>query len=211
MYIIIRNVCAILLLVPFCYCNQSTNNSYSESKLDTMRREIPLYSDGKERWGYLFKNKVLEQINGDFLENGFDSIQIRIWSVLENIDSVKLLVLKNIDHEWSADLYRAYYSCETIKDSLILKQVKSESKTPKSGWNAFIKELFMLEITSLSDYSKVKGYEAVTKGDTFFVEIASKSEYKFSEHPAPFLLKDSVMEADRMYSILNLVQFELGY
>jgi hypothetical protein len=174
-------------------------------------RDIPYHSDGTERGSYSTKQRFIKKIGGDNLENGFDSMQIRIWTYYKDIDSLNLYVIKNTSGNWSATVYEAHYnySFERNEESIILKDSEGVSKTPKSGWKDFLQSLFELEIARLPDATKVRGTEGITDGNTFFIEVATNNSYRFYEYPDPFLVQDSIPETNKMKLILNLIEDEL--
>ena len=75
----------------------------------------------------------LEQL----LENGFDSLGIRMWYSPAYVDSIKLISIKNINSKWVAHVsdYKIYYNKNrNLIDSL---SGVTRKKDPKSGWQYF--------------------------------------------------------------------------
>ena len=145
------------------------------------------------------------------LENGFDSIQIRIWYGYAFIDTSQLVILKNNKKEWVAELVTFKYHTDNRIDSVNAIDKTSVKSQPKSGWSNFINKLFSLKITELPDFSKVKNYQDMMDGDDVIVEISTVNSYRIFSYKEPRHFKERIPEAKSMEMILELVEDEFGF
>lgn len=205
-----------LLYLNFCIsCENKTGTgsmlSIEKTRTDTVIKDIPLKRNGKLPAYYLNKPNVERQLGLNTLENGFDSIQIRIWYGYAFIDTSQLVILKNNNQEWVAELITFKYHTDNSIDSVKAIDKTSVKSQPKSGWSNFINKLFSLKITELPDFSKVKNYHDIMDGDDVIVEISTVNSYRIFSYKEPRHFKERIPEAKRMELILELVEDEFGF
>jgi len=136
-----------------------------------------------------YKNNLLTQksLGLQMLEKGFDSIQIRLWYGGAMVGQ-RLVILTNKNKKWNAEISKIITEVrpgfeDTLNvdfwDQYYLERT-IEYKTPKSGWNNFIKKLFNLHILSLPDQENIEDFkeESIMDGVGVTVEIATKKVYR---------------------------------
>lgn len=188
-------------------CNSQTNTNQPL----TIKKDIPLNKRGKPYSYYNNKSKVEEKIGIYTLENGFDSIQIRIWYGYAFNDSAQLVILKNSKSIWSGEFLSLVYNLND-KDNF-LKSISKSSviKEPLKGWDSLITLLNKYQITTLPDDSKINGYPDMTDGDGVVVEIATKKSYRIYSYKQPSMVKDKISEANQMEKILRVIENEFSF
>lgn len=189
-------------------CDANTQNSESsKSGSDTVIKDIPKFFDSDHF--KKIKNDILSKAGLPDIENGFDSLQIRIWLGYVFKNQEQVLVLKKQDDGWSGEFIDLFfnYSGKHKLDS-INKQVKDVR--PISGWNEFITKLYQLDFLTLPDDSKISNYSSDADGDGVTVEIATKDKYRIYSYQSPGIREDSIPEAKKIENILQLIEDELG-
>ncbi|MBO9204666.1 MULTISPECIES: hypothetical protein [Niastella] len=195
-------------------CNNQNRDSgvkKDNPTADTVVKDIPLDEKGLSPSWYRNKPDVEKKMGLATLENGFDSLQIRLWYGYAFHDTSQLVILTNTKGIWQGDFYNFQYHLNKKGDSIesISKQVVTAA--PRSGWPAFINKLFALHIQTLPDYHKIPEYYQGMDGDILIVEIASKKQYRTYSYQAPSVHKDQFKEARNIEDILDLVENEFGF
>lgn len=80
-----------------------TNDKHSIA--DTLVKDIPLDKKGRPRSYYRNKGGVENKLGLQSLENGFDSLQIRIWYGYAFNDTSQLAIFKNSNGNWKGDFF----------------------------------------------------------------------------------------------------------
>lgn len=204
------------LCIYFCIsCDNKTRTggvlSIQNTQTDTVVKDVPLKRNGKFPAYYLNKPFVERQLGLNTLENGFDSIQIRIWYGYAFIDTSQLVILTNSNQEWVAELMTFQYYTENRNDSRIDANINVIKKEPSSGWSNFTEKLFSLNITELPDFSKVKNYQDLMDGDDVIIEVSTVNSYRIFSYKEPGYFKETVPEAKLMETILELVEYEFKF
>ncbi|MDX2048442.1 MAG: hypothetical protein SFU87_16770 [Chitinophagaceae bacterium] len=169
-------------------CNRQYNDAnFQTTNTDTPKiftREIPTYKDGPKKGDttYLFKaiREDVRQLNLDNIENGYDSLEIRIWLGHSMAKKRNVVIIQRKSNKWSGKLvtFIQGYEEKTGKEFIGNKEVK-EAK-PKSGWNNFIKNILSLKIMILPDENDISGYNGCgTDGLPYYFEIATRDKYRF--------------------------------
>jgi hypothetical protein len=189
--------------------SSTTKNKYPTA--DTLKKDIPLDKKGRPRSYYRNKGGVENKLGLNTLENGFDSLQIRIWYGYAFNDSSQLVILKKTNGSWKGDFFTLKYNLNNRRDSIesISKQVMS--KEPRSGWQSFINKLLALHVLTLPDYQTIPDYYQGADGDAVIVEIASERLYRIYSYQAPGVHKDKHNEARNIEDILTLIEDEFGF
>jgi hypothetical protein len=194
-----NSVAATILIILSCValsCNLADSNARKIRQLNPsckFIKDIP-----KDRRTAVLR-KTERAFGLDSLDNGFDSIQIRIWYGCA-LDGERLIVLSNKNGRWMGEM-----SDGTYYDSLprVLAAVQ-----PTSAWEQFIKKLFDLQLLSLPAVRRF-GAGAIADGCGVTIEIATKSIYRFYHYDNPDLYQNNHWQAKKMMEILQLVNKEL--
>lgn len=179
-------------------------------KSDTIGRDIPVDKKGRS---ILFDRLRVarDSIGGlDVLENGFDSLQIRIWYSYAFKDSSQILIIRSSQQQWSAQLITNAWSEHSKEGRTVLKKDIRQLR-PQNGWQQLIYKLWGLKFPTLPDYSSIAGYPETMDGDQVIVEIATRKNYRMFSYKDPILAKASIKEAKMMVEILKLLEKELQF
>ena len=184
-----------------------------QSAMDTtrFRKEIPTYTNGEPNLFFKLAQQKVKQLKIDTLQNGFDSLQIRIWHDYSLWKLRKLLVITRANHTWTATAYTMTVDWNDRELTEIVNTKKIEILNPKNGWNDFLNKLFTLKITELPNMHDIPGLEdGWMDGITYNVEVATKKHYRFYGYHLPDKFQDDYWQAKNMVDILRLVESEFG-
>lgn len=162
---------------------------------------------------------VVKECGLDSLNNGFDSIQIRIWYGCALDGLFNLVILKLASGTWNAQVreLKPYYSDQyySKEDKYWKTKLDSVSQkithlVPKSGWSYLITELFNRKILSLPDQDDVEGFveESATDGCGVSVEIGTKKVYRYYGYSNPDLHAKKNWQPKNILDILRLLNSE---
>jgi len=197
----VNNAFVIALFVVGCLvfnaCNLADSNAEKVRQLNPSAKfikDIP-----KERITESLRTSE-KDFGLDSLDNGFDSIQIRIWYGCALLGE-RLVMLTHSHGKWEAKI-----SDSTYYDSIprVLRVVE-----PCSSWEKFIKSLFDLEILSLPAIDEF-GTETFADGCGAAIEIATKKVYRVYVYSQPDFYEKKHWQAKNMISILRLINTEFG-
>ncbi|WP_336518157.1 hypothetical protein [Pollutibacter soli] len=97
------------LLLVFYGCNTNEYDAASDYNSKFIR-EIPIEQSGatKGQADYMYNvyNKFSNELGLDLIKNGFDSVQIRIWLGHSMAFENQIVILKNTQGSWTAELTR---------------------------------------------------------------------------------------------------------
>jgi len=194
-----------------CCNNRQDISSGKEFKIvDSMQKDIPLTKSGKPKFLYRKFAKETSLLGIENLEEGFDSIQLRIWMPESIKNKREVVIISNTKKKgWEAKIGR-FYSIGNL-DSNNMKIIDMEWKIvkPKSGWKFFLDSIFKLHITSLPDITHIKGYEVGADGDVFTFEIGIQNKYRFYQYWEPFLYQKKFWQALESVEIIQLLKEQL--
>jgi hypothetical protein len=178
---------------------------------DTVIKEIPLDRKGRPSMLYESIKLIAFKMNLDTLENGFDSLQIRLWYGYAKTDSGQLVVLKRLNHKWTAELFLLVYHLSEKGNAFKSITQNSTLREPKSGWRSFIKNLLALGIMTLPDMRKISNYPDIADGNSISVEVANINKYRFFKYLEPIIAQKESLEAKRMEQVVDLVEYEFDF
>lgn len=194
-----------LLLASMVCCKNRTVVPHNES----FTREIP--HELEER-GSLFESLkfIRDSLRLDTLENGYDSMEIRIWMSMALSSQSQIVIIKNHKGNWSATsiLFTPVHN-DIKQDSLLYYTKESVNLVPKSSWDSFIKKLKDHQILTLPDQDKLIGYDHPHDGGSVEFEISSKYVYRLYSYHAPGV-NLHFPEAKNVEAILDLIKQEFG-
>ena len=149
------------------------------------------------------------------IDNGFDSLQIRIW-VGSAFSHCKVAFFKCSAGKWSSSLitYIPHYFNEDQhnenRDSVTYFETSSITPVKAINWQEFTGKLYDCDIMDLPDQEYLKGYEHPTDGVGYTVEIATLTKYRIYSYHSPGV-NIQLAEARKMNEILKLVKKYTGY
>ncbi len=195
-------ISAFYLTSNTCYCQNETNYAfYKEIAKGTNNKERLLYS--------LRRSETMLKL--DTVQNGFDSIEIRLWFSYSFISSDQLLVIKNKDNNWSGLFYdyRPLFSEDRKSDPVL--EIKSRNLFPGIPWTSVIDTLYKNNILTLPNYTQIKDYYSVNDPDVLSIEVSTRKSYRLYIYPSPINTKSA--ETTNIENILNFLAqtFDLKY
>ncbi|MBY0537630.1 MAG: hypothetical protein K2P88_17370 [Chitinophagaceae bacterium] len=199
-------------VVFFSSCVQFTTKAGAmniDSKNDTFRRYVYVNPQSKDTsWSYREVRKVEKLIGLKSIQDGFDSLQIRIWIGYSSSEA-QLVMLSRQDGVYSARLYHLrFFINEVIHDYDSVKSLVTNIK-PKSQWDSVIAKLISFDICSLPDSDEIENYPIIADGRGVIIETSTKKNYRFVRYLDPAIgVKYNIKEAEKVVNILNLLQSE---
>jgi hypothetical protein len=189
-----------------CYSQQTDTSRLhitTASRKHRVTKDIQLYK-GKPVYGYNQIHRASEIYKLDDLNEGYDSLEIRIWFDY-SAPITHLFVIKRTSGKWSCQLY-------TIKDSAnysfygaVMLPHTVQDITPRNGWPFIYSKLSLFNITSLP------GSRPCADGVLYYVEVADKTKYRFYEYWSPEFVKKKSHDVEDMENILILLEEECGF
>ena len=207
----------LLLLIVLNYCTpKNSSNNFVSAKCDTtLNLDTPFFSRFNiiNRYGKF--NPAVKFIQFDTKKaglkdyiNGYDSIAIRLWYQYSGPESEIIEIRKHCTG-WVADFLTIRREARQ-NDSIVVNIVsKRNGQDPKSGWANFTKKLFELNVTTLTDFSEIAGYNAANDGQSVDVEISTNKYYKIYTYLGP-KTKPEIKEARNLEEIMELIETEFG-
>lgn len=207
LYSIIFGLCVLI----FSGC-ENGNNKKTENNIvstDTVIRDIPEWLKANS-FQQIKMKKINNMLNLQSIQDGFNGFQVRVWIGCNNIGT-NLIEIKEYQSEWSAKIY-SYQTDYYEGDSFRIRDVRVESKSPKSGWKNFSDSLEKTEINNLPDYSKLyPKYNLPTDADGVLVEIASPKIFRLYSYPELGLNKTITEGPAKLEKALSLIEREFDY
>jgi hypothetical protein len=188
---------------------QSQNHVIGKTA-DTITKDIPHDTKGNPLRFYHKKAEMEKKVELTPLENGFDSLQIRIWYGVALRDSLQLLILKKSDSKWSAELYSLRLNYDKNRDSLVSVTKSVEIKQPVSGWENLADSLAKLDIYTLPDAHEISSYSEGNDGYGVTVEFATKRRYRIYNYPS-FNEQTGVNESRKVEQIIELIEKDFSF
>jgi hypothetical protein len=147
----------------------------------------------------------------DTLENGYDSIQVRIWFGYAFSDTAQLFVLKkDIKEGWSGALLTLIYQRNEVDSSLNVKKQISKL-TPESSWDNAIQKLKAFGVMTLPDSDRIENYPDDTDSDGITIEVATKTHYRVYAYYGVGIAQKTVPEARSVDEIQKFIQREFNF
>jgi hypothetical protein len=208
----IKDLFLLLFVAPLLVTckGQPERTSPAFAFIDTVQsftKEIPVYKDGDSSIFYALAKNKQRQLGLDSLEGGFDGLQIRVWYDFSFVRNRPLVIIINKDKEWTAAVYDLTIDWDGVKETIVSKQVRHV--TPKSGWDIFAKKLLELKVVTLPDQDEIPDYGGGLDGNTYNVEIASNSRYRFYGYWEPEHYREKIWQARNIADMIKLFEQEL--
>lgn len=189
--------------------NNSKETEFKGTQNDTVIRDIPEWYSNSS-----FTKKIDARLSTllklEPLQNGFDSLQIRIWVDCRNKAS-SLIILERKKDQWDAIFYSFKISYKEKLD-VELYDFSSESKSPKSGWVRFSENLMKTGIIDLPDHMKFSPkYNIPNDANRVLVEIGLLRKYRLYEYPELGLNSNIAEGPEKLQQALKLIESEFNY
>jgi len=170
---------------------------------------------------YEVKKKAADELMLNKLENGSDSLELRLWARVEVLSGGQVFVIKKISNQWIGLHYFYHiksgiiplnyheltkWATDFTVDTFCVKKIK-----PVTGWKTFFVAVEKENIYKLPSQSDIKGWKnTVTDGITYSIEYATKDKYKFYSYNCPDVYENEFMECRQMTNILSVFNREFG-
>ena len=177
------------------------------------KKEIPKGKDGQNVYSYKWMKILTEKSKIKNLEEGIDSMCIRLWFSGSFRDTVKVIELKNENHIWTHNRYDLIVHYKDFwKDQLDVKLVSKTQTKPKSEWSTIIDSLFKLGITKLPNDLAITHYTIPNHGNDVMIEAATKDYYRLYNLPiVQFGENKTIEEAQKGIGIIRLIESEFDF
>ncbi len=176
----------IILILAFYFgsCRENTKKPIVVRELPLgFVREIPSwFAHNPQLQANFFE--IRDKLNLVALENGFDSIYIRIWFDCLGGQGNKIVTFQYSNSKWKINLYS--YNIVS-KQGIILDVVhlRKERLSPVSEWSSLVKNMFENQVPDLPDYSTYgSDYTIPTDATGVTVEVATFTQYRVYSYPA---------------------------
>ncbi|HRH51369.1 MAG TPA: hypothetical protein PLP23_21630 [Panacibacter sp.] len=208
-----------LAFLFFASCNGQDNNVDAQitGKSKAFKKEIPIYKDGRSKGDteYLFKAVRQEalELGLDFIENGFDSLQVRIWLGHSMAVKRNVVVLKQVNGQWFGQIITYSYEHNNKDGKQFISDKEIKEVSPKSGWTNFIKALMDLQMLTLPNGQNINGYNSCggEDGIDYFFETASPEQYRFYYYCNPNENVNQFWQVKNVVEFSNLLEKEFDF
>jgi hypothetical protein len=158
------------------------NRQKKEFNSATIVKDIPEWHQ-RSKWSQSLVKQLQNDLKVGSLENGFDSLQMRIWIECRQGQPSSMILLQTKNSLWNAIFYS--FNIEYGENqNFEIRNINSVVKMPKSGWGTFSDSLLRSGITNLPDYTEYgENYFIPTDGNSVWVEIGSLKEYTLYSYP----------------------------
>lgn len=183
---------------------------------DTFLFEFPFfYSHRTEKIdsiNYFQRQRFNRMLSLQDIQNGVDSIHIRMVYEIVLIPEFLMLELTNREKKWMAEvsLIKSHFNIKEEKVDSFSRIVRTDF--PKSGWIKLINKLFELKILTLEDERVISRdkYVAIADGDGIDFEIATSNVFRAYGYSNPeYQLKDN-LQIRNIIEIKKLLFSEFG-
>lgn len=200
-------VSSFLIYQPSCNTGPVATEGKKQANSETrdFRKDIPLRANGDTSIDYLDAKKEQERLGISSLENGVDSLEIRLWAVYAYNDTSQIITIRKEKSSWKSELLTLHY----LSDQNVNKSIKSI--VPKSGWSQLIDTLMHLSIMTLPSHESVPEAYFDADVDYLIVQTATKNSYRFYSYPWPAPQHRGVKEVEKIKSILQVLDSELEF
>lgn len=203
---------AIILLVVAASCKHTVNLPVIQTKLrpdsDGVVRDMTEEQKSGDRQS--MQQKGDSSLGLKTLRNGFNGLQIRVWSGEGLTYRGRMFLIKHDGVSWTGELYyfrdsfgNRQYQGETLIEKTELKQSSRE-------WEQLVKALFALGINTLPDYTQLPCNGLDTDEGGVMVEIAQNNFYKTYQFPTPSHRVNQCKEAKQVVHIVALIDKRFG-
>ncbi len=192
-----------------CNNDQNKNPELKSIPNDTVIMDIPEWYS-TSNFTQKMDKKLEALLKLESLQKGFDSLQIRVWIDCGNKIS-SLIVLERERYQWNAVFYsfNIYYNEKT---GFEIRNLNTENRSPKSGWESFSKNLMETDIIDLPDHSKFSPkYNLPNDAYRILVEVGMLKKYRLYEYPELGLNSNIADGPGKLHQALKLIEREFNY
>jgi hypothetical protein len=151
----------------------------------------------------------------DDLENGYDSLQIRMWFTYPLKDSEQVLTIKRNNDHWYGNFCLASYGLTPMGDSISRYTIHFFKPILRRDWSAIVDTLIKFNIMTLQDERQVINLDSInshpkTTSGSVIIEIADQHKYKLYFYPMPVDYKEQLKEAADVCHMVEFLSARLG-
>ena len=173
--------------------------------IDTVRKDIPVDRKGHPISDYLLDKQKSNQLGLGPIEDGYDSLQIRVWFDYSMAKKKYLAVIKRRAAKWHCLLYTMITKWNDKNDSQIIVSKSVLVIKPSMGWSRFIKQLLDLDVMDMPN-----GPSGGMDGTTYNVELATTRLYRYYSYWSPETT-ESESSSKKMVEIIQLLEDVCGF
>lgn len=197
----------LFFVLQFLNCSPKNRNSQKVRELntsDTFLRYIPKDIPLRAIRDYE------RQLKLDSLDNGFDSVQIRVRYGAGLAGNDRMVILSNSNFEWTGTVLEIEHNYSATTGEFVSLSSANKFVNPISGWENFINKLFDQNILTLPDCSALPSFNNYTFADpdAVDVQIATKNAYRYYCYLNPYNFSDEYTEAKNILFILRTIEKE---
>lgn len=161
-------------------------------------------TDTANIWNNFYNVRELSrQLKLEPIEDGFDSLQIRIWFDHSMAWKKQVIVIERRKSEWKGGLYELNVGYVDTLNYNLIEQYSKKNIVPTSGWKELINELNHFKIQELSDTGGTGA-----DGMTYSVEILTAGTYTYYSFWEPEFTRDRNGQSANMLNIISLLKRE---
>ncbi len=155
---------------------------------------------------------TLDSLKLPRLENGFDSMAIRVWFSYSRKDTVQVITIKNQGGEWSGKFNQGAYVFNQSQDSIHYTEKKEWTLNPDIGWRPLVDSIIEQGVLTLPDSRKIMSINdfPLDGGNSVTIEISTARLYRLYFYEMPNYFMQKYKEADKMENILNILSEHLS-
>jgi hypothetical protein len=203
-----KNIIILFCVTALASCNgQGTSNQQANTikSIQPITKEIR--TDTTSSWNE-FNNvrQLSRQLKLEPVEDGFDSLQIRIWFNHSMAKKKHLVIIERQTDEWKGRLYEMNVGYVDTLNYNIVEHYNKKNIKPVSGWQQFISELYQYKIQELLGNSG-----GGADGMAYCVGILTAGSYVYYSFWDPEFTKDRNGQSANMVNIIALMEREFKF
>lgn len=206
------SIFAVILMVVAASCEHAVNLPVIQTKLspdsDGVVRDMT-EEQKSEHWQSI-QQKGNSSLGLKTLQNGFNGLQIRIWSGEGLTYKGRMFLVQYDGVSWTGELYYFRDSFSNGQYQGETRIEKTELKQSSRQWERLVKALFALGIDTLPDYTQLPCNGLDTDEGGVMVEIAQNNFYKTYQFPTPSHRVTVCKEAKQVVEIVELIDKRFG-
>jgi len=216
----IHQILLVVIIAGLFCCGQRKDDSRK------LTIEIPDTTESDlDIFPYLYKNRLVDELNLQRLEHGVDSFELRFNTRISVLKCGlgQMLVFKKQNEEWTCLEYQYivqdvpfgsvqntldYATGFTIDTILVYKH------KPVSGWKNLFAALEKENIYNLPDQEDISSWDSlgvtIADGTSYSVEFINQDRYKFYTYNTPQDFVKYFKECQNMSNIIDILDKEIG-
>lgn len=154
--------------------------------------------------------QVRDSLRLDTLENGYNTLQIRLWAAPPFGYRQQVFILKKQQGQYSARLVTFTPRLSPKRDSLLGYSMYEQFPLISIDWDKFMHALNNCNIATLPDQTTLLNYTHPLDGVNYIVEVATQNSYRLYTYHEPGM-NLQIKEAAAMVKITHLISEYTGF